>query len=583
MLETVYFSRRFSLEMKTRFIAKRVSIGLVVVFLVFAWVLLPRGGTQSEPIKNVEANGVTTGLNVKQEERITFENPAESSVVQIDPPSAVTEILPPVSGVDPDARKKKTGRVKVTQDTLDRITGGEESLVAVPLFDGEVVQVQLEERQPLGLAGTLVYGKVRGEPNSRVRFSIVKHAMVACLALEDGREFRIGSLPQGKYEYQLAEVDTVLQLRHQKFPGIPGPAHVRYFDGEKVTALPTYVVGVPKNQMPLRKMLGEEVCDREMKVVAIEFGQDGLSNRVKLRRPYGEADSPDRDKTQASEKTPSGLMASSSQQAQAQPAGLAGGGTWVINKYGQWQQRPAYGGTPGGSGSVSAGFWYTPKVETLFGDPSKVAAEAGIRIAAANLANKDSGLSFSFGMAGDVYKIAREFDGTQINASLDYISPSVNKANAATHNAQRDATKADIVTLMIDGTKSNGISGLAWKLTSLKGRDTQAFNSIVHKQVPASVSWEAKTWAHEVGHNMGLGHDASQGSKGILANSWGNHFMAGGKGYHSIMAYPKAPFSNTALVWAGPNVTYKGAKSGSAAADAVGTLRQTSRTIGKYR
>jgi len=124
---------------------------------------------------------------------------------------------------------------------------------------------------------------------------------------------------------------------------------------------------------------------------------------------------------------------------------------------------------------------------------------------------------------------------------------------------------------------------LAWKLTSLKGRDTQAFNSIVHKEVPASVSWEAKTWAHEVGHNMGLGHDASQGSKGILANSWGNHFMAGGKGYHSIMAYPKAPFSNTALVWAGPNVTYQGTKTGSAAADAVGTLRQTSGPIGKYR
>ena len=44
------------------------------------------------------------------------------------------------------------------------------------------------------------------------------------------------------------------------------------------------------------------------------------------------------------------------------------------------------------------------------------------------------------------------------------------------------------------------------------------------------------------------------------------------KGYHTIMAYPKAPYSNTALVWAGPNVDYNGTKSGSAAADAVGTL-----------
>ena len=570
--------------MKSIFTTKRVTAGLLIVLLVSVWVQLPGDGGQGQLPNNDKAIGVTVGSEVEQAApklAATFASSVESEVVQIAAPSAGVQPLTPVADVDPDAQKKKVGKVKITQDTLDRITRGKESLVAVPLFDGEVIQVQLEERQPLGSAGTLVYGRVQGEPNSRVHFSIVKYAMVASFILEDGREFKMSSMPQGKHEYQLAEIDTIAMLRHQKFPGVPGPIHTGYIDGEKVIALPSYVVAIPKNQMPLRKMLGEEVSDREMKVVVIEPGHDGLTSRVKLRRPYGEAGWPDN--TQFPRKTPSGLMASPTQQAQVQPAGVGGGG-WVINKYGQWQKKPVVG-QRGSGGGVSVGFWYTPKVETLFGDAAKVEAEAGTRIAAANQANKDSGLSFSFAMAGSAYRISKEFDGTQINASLDYITPwrnndtTVNKAL----NQQRDSSKADLVTVMIDGTKTAGVAGLAWLLKDIKGKETHAYNSIVHKSVPANVAWDHKTWAHEAGHNMGLGHDAAQGAKGILANSWGNHFMAGGKGYHSIMAYPKAPYTNTAIIWAGPNVTYKGSKSGSAAADAVGTLRQTSVPIMGYR
>ena len=567
---------------KTELTSKRAVTGMVVMVVVFfVYVLFPRGSSQGQASGGVEARGAAavSGAGQAATSLPTVEFAAEPDVVQIDPPSAVAEASTPVNDDDPDAWNKKTGRVKITQDTLDRITGGEESLVAVPLFDGEVIQVQLEERQPLGTAGMLVYGKVQGEPNSRVHFSIFKHAMVASFALEDGREFKIGSLPQGKHEYQLAEIDTVALIRHQKFPGVPGRVHVGFVDGEKVTALPSYVVGVPKSQMPLRKMLGAEAWDPEMKVVAAAPGQDGLSGRIKLRQPYGESAQRDEDRTSGEgDKAPAGLITPSPQQ--VTPAG-----GWVINRSGQWMNKPVYKGGGASSGGMGIGFWYTPKVETLFGDSSKVAAEAGTRIAAANQSNKDSGLSFTYAMAGNVYKIAKEFDGTQIYPSLDYITPWKNGDPAVNKvlNAQRDSSKADLVTLMIDGTRTAGVAGLAWKLTSIKGKDTQAYNSIVHKSVPTNVSWDHKTWAHEAGHNMGLGHDAAQGAKGILANSWGNHFMAGGKGYHSIMAYPKAPYTNTALVWAGPNVDYNGSKSGSAAADAVGTLKQTSGPIMGYR
>ena len=63
----------------------------------------------------------------------------QPKTVRINPPSSVSEALPPAADVDLEERKKKTGKVKITQDTLDRITGGEETLVAVPLFDGEVI------------------------------------------------------------------------------------------------------------------------------------------------------------------------------------------------------------------------------------------------------------------------------------------------------------------------------------------------------------------------------------------------------------------------------------------------------------
>ena len=165
-----------------------------------------------------------------------------------------------------------------------------------------------------------------------------------------------------------------------------------------------------------------------------------------------------------------------------------------------------------------------------------------------------------------------------MDVSLDYITPFKNQnatVNTA-HNAQRDSSKADLISLMIDGTKNKGWAGLGWKLNSLSGSSNLAYNSILH-----TVS--SMTFSHECGHNMGLGHDANQGSKGILANSWGNHFTAGGKGYRTIMAYSKSGFQTRVNLWAGPSVMYQGAATGSNSADAVGTLKQTSIPVSKYK
>ena len=125
--------------------------------------------------------------------------------------------------------------------------------------------------------------------------------------------------------------------------------------------------------------------------------------------------------------------------------------------------------------------WYTPKVETLFGDTAKVTAAAGSLIAGANTANNDSGTGFVFQVAS-LYKIDKDFDGTQMSNSLNYISPFANNNTAInnTHNAERDSSKADLISLMVDGTKSSGVAGLGWVLKNIAGSQNVAYNSILH-------------------------------------------------------------------------------------------------------
>ena len=135
--------------MNTKLTGKRAAIGLAFVLAVFVWVLLPREGDHDQSYGRTEAkeSGTVSGAGYASTSVPTVGIAAEPGVVKIDPPSAVTEVvaepLTPAADVDLEEPKKKTGRVKITQDTLDRITGGAESLVAVPLFDGEVIQVQL--------------------------------------------------------------------------------------------------------------------------------------------------------------------------------------------------------------------------------------------------------------------------------------------------------------------------------------------------------------------------------------------------------------------------------------------------------
>ena len=454
--------------------------------------------------------------------------------------------------------KKKSEEIKIDQSTLDRIASSDDQIVQISLFDGEVVNVGIGQRTQSGPEGAfLVYGRVNGDPDSRVYFSVYKHAMFASLRLGDGRHYKIESLPQGKDEFELFEVNTVAAIRHQKRPGVPEPKIFHIVNGEKVRVLQCYATQLPLSPYPKRRMLGSDVWRPEVKVIASDSDQVGSSDRIELRKPYQKSDDSLKDK-------------------KPDAVGPSVKGDWVVNRSGQWQRRGGKGGSSGGgSGGMGVGMVYTPRAETLIGDAAKVQAQAGAWIAGMNAALKDSGTGTSVTQMGKAFKISKDFDGkdsSQMSACLQWMRTEKELLD------WRDANKADLVSCIVEGNSSGtGMVGLGVMLNDRKGNKDLFYNCCWHSTTDT-------TFSHEVGHNMGLGHDPSEGTKGIDAWSWGNHFTGSdGKGYCTIQAYQKTGFMAKANIFSGPSSKFKDTVTGKAdQIDAVRTIKETSGPISKY-
>ena len=469
-----------------------------------------------------------------------------------------SDVLEPVPGEND--LKKKSEEIKIDQSTLDRIASSDDQVVQISLFDGEVVNVGIGQRTQSGPEGAfLVYGRVNGDPDSRVYFSVYKHAMFASLRLGDGRHYKIESLPQGKDKFELFEVNTVAAIRHQKRPGVPEPKIFHINNGQKERVLQCYATQLPLSPYPKRRMLGSDAWRPEVKVIASTSDQVDSSDRIELRRPHQNSDDSPKDK-------------------KPDAVGPTAKGNWVVSRTGQWQKKPVVGqgGSGGGSGGgMGIGIVYTPRAETLIGDAAKVQAQAGAWIAGMNAALKDSGTGTSVTQMGKAFKISKDFDGkdsSQMSACLQWMRTEKELLD------WRDANKADLVSCIVEGAASGtGMVGLGVKLGNKNGNKGSFYNCCWH-------STTDMTFSHEVGHNMGLGHDPTEGTKGIDDWSWGNHFTGSdGKGYCTIQAYQKTGFMAKANIFSGPNSKFKGTVTGKAdQIDAVRTIKETSGPISKY-
>ncbi|MBC7812053.1 MAG: S8 family serine peptidase, partial [Burkholderiales bacterium] len=148
----------------------------------------------------------------------------------------------------------------------------------------------------------------------------------------------------------------------------------------------------------------------------------------------------------------------------------------------------------------------------------------------------------------------------------------------------RDTYNADVVTFITAGFQ-DGICGIGWLMTE----ETPDFAPFAYNVIRQPCMPGGITFAHELGHNMGLDHDLNNGGgdgDGVFAYSNGYQDTAGL--FHTIMAYsfngPCGSFCPSLNRWSNPNQTFNGRPLGVAAtADERRSLNETADTVANFR
>jgi hypothetical protein len=139
----------------------------------------------------------------------------------------------------------------------------------------------------------------------------------------------------------------------------------------------------------------------------------------------------------------------------------------------------------------------------------------------------------------------------------------------------RNTYGADVVTLVGGTYAGSGYCGLGYLMNYVStGFATNAFNIVDRSCAAGNLSY-----AHEVGHNMGLHHDpANAGSTAAYSYAFG--YPDPGGAFRTVMSYGGAPrvrhFSN-------PNVSYNGRVTGTSTQNNARALNNTASTVANFR
>ncbi len=154
----------------------------------------------------------------------------------------------------------------------------------------------------------------------------------------------------------------------------------------------------------------------------------------------------------------------------------------------------------------------------------------------------------------------------------------------------RDQYRADLVALLTD---TSDIGGIAYQLDTASGDPEYAF-SLTRVQQTATTY----TFAHEIGHNLGMGHHKAQLAEteeqvhgGLFAYSAGWRWVGNdGNLYSTIMAYPEGKYyedgigSENLPYFSNPEVYYDNKPTGDFIdGDNARTLRESRHVIAAYR
>jgi hypothetical protein len=227
---------------------------------------------------------------------------------------------------------------------------------------------------------------------------------------------------------------------------------------------------------------------------------------------------------------------------------------------------------------------YTPAVRQATGGYDAVKAEINAMISETNRAYADSGITAKLRLAG-----WREVNYTESPFSYDddldvlsdlrpvpsmpgYVDTILDGVIDEVHDLRAEVG-ADTVVLFREGAAA-GTAGLAYVLGEDDNPDwyITAF-AVVGRRL------NYYTFAHEIGHNMGLAHDRANSSiSGIYSYSYGYNFsVPSGRYFGTIMSYPG---DRTIGRFSNPDLSIEGVPTGkpagnSLSADAARTLNQT--------
>lgn len=228
---------------------------------------------------------------------------------------------------------------------------------------------------------------------------------------------------------------------------------------------------------------------------------------------------------------------------------------------------------------------YTAQARDMVGGTQAIIALINRRISEMNTANDVSRVDFDWVLA-DVEEVDYTESGN-IGSDLGNLAGRTDGHMDNIH-ASRDATKADLVALLISQ-GSDGRCGLANQLLTAQPNPEIAFG-VTALDYPGDYLCDELTLTHELGHNLGNAHDRfSAGNNGVFPYSYG--FQSPQNTFRTLMAY-NCPNGGCLRInqWANPAVWYQNEPTGidfgmdpDNASDVARSMNETRFMISNYR
>ncbi|MCC7373045.1 MAG: VCBS repeat-containing protein [Verrucomicrobiales bacterium] len=216
---------------------------------------------------------------------------------------------------------------------------------------------------------------------------------------------------------------------------------------------------------------------------------------------------------------------------------------------------------------------YTAACATANGGASGMTALINASVTSANTAYSNSHISQSLRL---VYSGQITYTSSgQLGTDLSRLRTTGDGIMDTAHTL-RDQYKADLVSLFVTGASDYaGIAYLWMPGYAPSAVAPNGFSVVVDVYADSNL-----TFAHELGHNMGCGHAASDGGSGAYSYSYGHKFTANNTSYRTVMAYApgiRLPYFSS------PSYSYLGTTLGTSTANNTLTIQNSGSSVSAFR